>query len=119
MTQSGLRNVLVQTGVVQGEFATRESLGLSPARWVRATDWEDYRFAPESGVYENMVPLGSAVAAGQALGAIHFLERPDREPTCVVAARDGILIATRAPSLVAQGDCVACVAQEVDPRRLP
>jgi len=118
LTQSGLRNVLVQTGVLKGEIATRESLGLPPTRWVQALNWEDYRFAPESGVYENIVPLGNAVTAGQTLGAIHFLERPEREPIDVVAVRDGILIATRAPSIVAQGDCVACVAEEVDPRRL-
>ncbi len=118
LTQSGLRNVLVQTGVLKGEIATRESLGLPPTRWVQALNWEDYRFAPESGVYENIVPLGNAVTAGQTLGAIHFLERPEREPIDVLAVRDGILIATRAPSIVAQGDCVACVAEEVDPRRL-
>jgi predicted deacylase len=119
LTQSGLRNVLVQTGVLAGELVTRLTLGLPPTRWVQALDWEDYRFAPESGVYENLVPLGEAVAAGQPLGAIHFLERPDREPVDVVAASDGILIATRAPSLVAQGDFVACVAHEVDPHSLP
>lgn len=118
LTQSGLRNVLVQTGVLKGEIATRESLGLPPTRWVQALNWEDYRFAPESGVYENIVPLGNAVTAGQTLGAIHFLERPERDPIDVLAVRDGILIATRAPSIVAQGDCVACVAEEVDPRRL-
>ena len=118
LTQSGLRNVLVQTGVLKGEIATRQSLGLPPTRWVQALNWEDYRFAPESGVYENIVPLGNAVIAGQTLGAIHFLERPEREPIDVLAVRDGILIATRAPSIVAQGDCVACVAEEVDPRRL-
>ena len=105
--------------VLKGEIATRQSLGLPPTRWVQALNWEDYRFAPESGVYENIVPLGNAVIAGQTLGAIHFLERPEREPIDVLAVRDGILIATRAPSIVAQGDCVACVAEEVDPRRLP
>ena len=86
---------------------------------VQSLDWEDYRFAPESGVYENRVPLGEPVQAGQEVGAIHSLERPDREPLSVVALSAGILIATRAPSIVAQGDCVACIAHEVDPRRLP
>jgi predicted deacylase len=119
LTQSGLRNVLIQTRVLQGELATRRSLGKSPTRWVQALDWEDYRFAPESGVYENMVPVGDEVVAGQTVGAIHFLERPEREPVLVTALSDGILIATRAPSIVAQGDCVACIAHEVDPRRLP
>lgn len=114
-TQHGLKNVLIQTGVLQGELINRPA----PARWVQALDWEDYRFAPESGVYENIVPLGQSVTAGQTVGAIHFLERPEREPVNVNAHRDGILVATRAPSIVAQGDCVACIAQEVDPRKLP
>jgi len=114
ITQSGLRNVLVQTGVLAGEVVPRAK----PVRWVQALDWADYRFAPESGIYENVVPLGEDVAAGQVLGAIHFLERPDRDPVPVVAASAGVLIGCRAPSLVAQGDCVACVAHDVDPRKL-
>jgi predicted deacylase len=85
---------------------------------VQSLNWEDYRFAPESGLYENRVPLGNSVRAGQEVGAIHFLERPEREPISVVANADGILIATRAPSIVGQGDCVACIAHEVDPQRL-
>ena len=30
----------------------------------------------------------------------------------------GLLLATRAPALVAQGDCVACIAHDVDPASL-
>ena len=30
--------------------------------------------------------------------------------------RAGVLIATRAPTQVGQGDCVACIASDVDPR---
>lgn len=115
LTQSGLRNVLVQQGVLQGEFVPRSR----PARWVQALSRDDYRFAPESGIYENLVPLGEEVAANQPVGQLHFLERPDRAPEPVIAPSAGVLIATRAPSLVAQGDCVACIAHEVDPRQLP
>jgi N-alpha-acetyl-L-2,4-diaminobutyrate deacetylase len=46
---------------------------------------------------------------------VHFLERPDREPTTIPANAAGVLLATRGPSLVAQGDCVACIAHDVDP----
>ncbi len=117
-TQMGLRNVLMHFGLLPGKAVTRASLGLDPTRWVQALNWEDYRFAPESGVYENLVPLGEEVDADQPVGAIHFLERPDREPLYVVANSAGVLIATRAPSIVAQGDCVACIAHDVDPRKL-
>lgn len=119
LTQSGLRNVLIQTGVLQGDFLSREAAGVGPARWVQSLHRDDYRFAPESGLYENLVPLGEEVSAGQPVGQIHFLERPDRQPEQVVANSAGILIATRAPSLVGQGDCVACIAHDVDPRKLP
>ncbi len=119
LTQSGLRNVLIHVGALEGRVQSRAELGLPPTRWVQALDWEDYRFAPESGVYENRVPLGESVAAGQEVGAIHFLERPDREPISVVANSAGVLIATRAPSIVGQGDCVACIAHEVEPQKLP
>jgi predicted deacylase len=118
-TQMGLRNVLRHFGILPGVAVTRELLGLGPTRWVQALSWDDYRFAPESGVYENLVPLGENVDAGQPVGAIHFLERPDRVPVQVLAHTAGVLLATRAPSVVAQGDCVACVAHDVDPRSLP
>lgn len=118
LTQSGLRNVLIHLGALQGDFLTRVQLGLPPTRWVQSLDREDYRFAPESGLYETLVPLGSEVAAGQPVGLIHFQERPDREPVAVVAPSAGVLLASRGPSLCSQGDCVACIAHDVDPKVL-
>jgi len=111
LCQRGLRNVLVHCGVLQGELETRTA----PVRWVQALDREDYRFAPESGLYESCVDPGDPVSKGQTLGRIHFLERPDREPLAVLAHEAGMLIAGRAPSMVKQGDCVACIAHDVDP----
>ena len=118
LTQSGLSNVLRHFGILEGKAVSRADLGLPPTRWVQALDREDYRFCPESGLYENLVPLGENVKRGQPVGQVHFLERPDRDPVTVVANRDGVLIATRAPTIVGQGDCVACIASEVDPRVL-
>ena len=119
LTQSGLTNVLNTMGVLKGKPASRKELGQKPTRWVQALDWQDYRFSPESGVYENIVPLGHDVTAGTVVGAIHFLERPERDPIEVIAPSNGVLIATRAPSIVTQGDCVAVIAHDVDPRKLP
>jgi predicted deacylase len=111
LCQRGLRNVLVHCGVLKGELAVRTA----PVRWVQALDREDYRFAPESGLYESCVDPGDSVSKGQTLGRIHFLERPDRPPVAVLAHEAGMLIAGRAPSMVKQGDCVACIAHDVDP----
>jgi N-alpha-acetyl-L-2,4-diaminobutyrate deacetylase len=115
LTQSGLANVLIHFGLLAGDKQDRAGFGLPPTRWVQALGRDDYRFAPESGVYENFVPLGQTVSAGQPLGQVHFLERPDRDPVQVAAANAGVLMAARGPALVSQGDCVACIAQEVDP----
>lgn len=114
LCQRGLRNVLRHCGVLRGAVEARQR----PARWVQALDREDYRFAPESGLYENCVELGENVKRGDVLGQVHFLENPDRAPVPVVAHADGVLIANRAPSLVGQGDCVACLAHDTDPRLL-
>jgi N-alpha-acetyl-L-2,4-diaminobutyrate deacetylase len=119
LTQDGLRNVLTHLGLLAGEKRTRADLGLPPTRWVQALSREDYRFAPESGIYESLVELGAEVGAGQPVGQIHFLERPDRAPVPVEAPAPGVLLACRGPSLVAQGDCVACIAHDVDPGSLP
>jgi N-alpha-acetyl-L-2,4-diaminobutyrate deacetylase len=115
LTQHGLRNVLVHFGLLEGEETTREKLGLPPTRWLQALSKEDYRFAPESGIYENLVDLGAPVVRGESVGQIHFLERPDRDPVVATAESDGVLLATRGPALVGQGDCVACIAHDVDP----
>jgi predicted deacylase len=115
LTQEGLRNVLVHFGVLEGRKLTREEQDLPPTRWVQALARDDYRFAPESGIYETLLALGSEVAGGEPVGLIHFLERPDRQPERIIAPTAGVLIATRGPSLVAQGDCVACIAHDVDP----
>lgn len=113
LTQSGLRNVLIHLGVLAGVKQTRAAQGLPPTRWVQALSRDDYRFAPESGIWESLVELGAEVAGGQPVGQIHFLERPDREALPVVTPSAGVLLAARAPSRVSQGDCVACIAHEV------
>ncbi len=118
LTQTGLRNVLVHYGVVAGNKVPRAQSDSTSPRWVQALNRDDYRFAPESGIYENLMDLGADVRAGQTVGLIYFLERPDREPTPVIAHSAGLLIATRGPSVVVQGDCVACIAHDVDRKTL-
>ena len=110
MCQQGLRNVLIHCGVLRGETQNRQR----PARWVQALDRSDYLFAPESGLFENCVELGETVEKGDLLGQIHFLEQPGREPVRVVTRTNGLLMANRSPSIVGQGDCVVCVARDVD-----
>ncbi|MCH9654810.1 MAG: succinylglutamate desuccinylase/aspartoacylase family protein [Planctomycetes bacterium] len=114
LSQDGLNNVLIHLKVLAGEEKSRADLGLPPTRWIQALDAEDYIFAPESGLFESFVDVGTDVSQGQPLGALYFLERPDRDPTIIQANSDGIAIAHRAPTLTSQGDILFCLAHDVE-----
>ena len=73
----GLRNVLRHFGVLAGEVATRESLGLEPPVIVRATDDDNYLFAPDAGHWETLVDVGRPRRGGPARRP-HPLHRPPR-----------------------------------------
>lgn len=118
VTSAGLSNVLRHTGVLEGEPVTRESLGLPAQRVLMATEIDNYLLAPESGVWETFVDLGQRVEVGEAVGQIHFLERPDRVPEVVRALTAGTVCVVRAIAPTTQGDNVAVVAREVDRREL-
>ncbi len=118
ITQNGLRNVLIHVGALKGLERTRASLGQSPTILTQALHREDYLLAPESGIFEIGLELGVKVKRGQTVGFIHHLERPDRPPEPIVAQTAGYLITMRAPCLTRQGDCVAVIAQEVNPKKL-
>jgi N2-acetyl-L-2,4-diaminobutanoate deacetylase len=109
----GLLNVLRWTGVLEGEVVTRDDAvildGRNPA---------NYLFAPESGVWEALVDPGENVAAGQPVGRLHFLERPDREPETVDSPLAGVVAGIRAIAATEQGDNVVVLAQPIDRRQL-
>jgi N-alpha-acetyl-L-2,4-diaminobutyrate deacetylase len=115
IAQSGLRNVLIHLGLLEGKEQTRESLGKPPTILTQALSVDDYLLAPESGIFEICHELGSPIRRGDTIGFIHHLERPDRAPEKIVALTEGYLMTMRAPCLTQQGDCVAVIAQAVDP----
>jgi N-alpha-acetyl-L-2,4-diaminobutyrate deacetylase len=114
LARSGLANVLRHVGVLAGEVETRESLGLPPQTLLMATDADAYLLAPVSGLFETLVDLGGRVRAGETVGRIHSLERPDLEPEPVVARTDGVVCVVRAIATTDQGDNVVVVAREAD-----
>lgn len=113
IAQDGLHNVLTHIGVLKGMKKSRADLGKPPTILTQALDRSNYLLAPESGVFEAVVDLGSKVRREEPIGAIHFIERPDREPEWIFASNDGYLITLRVPCLTQQGDCVAVIAQPV------
>lgn len=114
LAASGLRNVLRSCGVLEGAPVTRAELGLPAPRILMATEPDNYLLAPESGLFEVTADLGQHVEAGEPVGRIHFLERPDRDAEQVVARTSGIVCVIRAIATTERGDCVAVVARETD-----
>ena len=113
LAQDGLANVLRHVGVVEGDVVTRASLGLSPALILDGRDPANYISAPESGLFESYVDPAEVVAAGQPVGAIHFMERPDRPPEVIEAPRAGVVAALRAITATEQGDNVVVIGQPI------
>jgi predicted deacylase len=114
LARSGLENVLRTFGVLAGEPQPRAR----EARILMATELDDYVLAPESGLFETLVDLGDDVAAGDPVGRMHFLERPDREPVTVVADTSGTVCVVRAIATTQQGDNVCVIGRDVSREQL-
>jgi predicted deacylase len=114
IARSGLANVLRHVGVLAGEVASRASLGLGPATIVRATELENYLLAPDSGLWETFVDVGDRVEPGSPVGQIHFIDRPEREPTRVCANNGGFVCGVRAIATTEQGDNVVVIGREIE-----
>lgn len=113
VAQEGLRNVLRHVGVLAEAEVTRAMKGKPATVLTQALHSDNYLLAPESGVLEVTLDLGSQVRAGETLAYLHHLERPDRNPEPIVATRSGYLITVRVPCLTQQGDCVAVIGEPV------
>lgn len=109
IAQEGLANVLRWAGVLEGEARTRDDAVILDGR-----DPRNYVFAPESGLFEAVAPIGTRVSAGEPIGRIHFIERPDRPPEVIEAPLDGVVCGTRAVSTTLQGDNVVILGQPID-----
>lgn len=113
IAHDGLVNVLKHLGVLQGTVQTRASFGLEPTILTQALEAKNYLLAPESGIFEICVELGSKVSVDEPLARIHYLERPDREPALIVSPKDGYLLCMRTACKTQQGDCIAVIAEAV------
>ena len=111
---SGLNNVLRHVGVCKGEVLTRASLGLPPAVIIDGRDPGNIVVAPEDGMFEAMLEPGDPVAAGQPVGRLWFMDRPDRPAELLRSPVDGIVVTTKAIPITEQGDCVFVVGTPID-----
>ncbi len=113
IAERGIQNLLKHFGLVDGQPISLEAEGRPPARLMEVPGPANYLTAMAAGIYESILELSEPVQAGQALGQIHFVQHPAREPEQIVARCTGMLLCTRGPGQVEVGDCVAVVAQDM------
>jgi predicted deacylase len=111
---SGLTNVLRHVGVLEGDVQTRASLGLPPAVILDGRNPANIVLAPEDGLFEALHEPGEAVSAGQPVGRLWFVDRPDRPPIELEAPLDGVVAVTKAIPVTEQGDCAFVLGQPID-----
>ena len=114
LAQDGLANVLRHLGVLQGEVRTGRRSVCRRRSSSTAGNQRNYIAAPETGLFESFVDAGEAVAADQPVGAIHFMERPDRPAEVLTAPLAGVVAALRAITMTEQGDNVIVLGQPIE-----
>lgn len=114
IAETGIRNLLIHFGSIQGEIVTREEQGYRPSKMMEVPGLAYYSLAKSAGVYESFFELGDWISGGDQIGQIHYLDDISREPNPVIANHSGMIMTRRAPGWVETGDCLAVVAREME-----
>jgi N2-acetyl-L-2,4-diaminobutanoate deacetylase len=106
IAERGVRNLLAHFGLLEGEVEA------APSRLMHSPDAACFVISEDRGLYEPLLDLGEEVAAGQAVGQVHDVEKPARAAAVVHAARAGLMIGRHVPGLTRPGDCLAVLATD-------
>ena len=113
LAETGLRNLLAHFGVTDAWPTTPEARGQMPTRMMHMPDSGCFAIANDYGIWEPLADLGWTVAPGDALGQMHFPERPEREPALYSAAAAGTIIGRTHKQLIEPGDFLALIARDL------
>jgi predicted deacylase len=108
MVERGLRNLLRHVGIMEGKLELPEK----PTRLMGIGGRDDFVYAPDAGLFEPLVELGSWIKAGQPCGQVHFVDNPGRAPEICHFRNSGMVICQRHFGRVERGDCVAHLAND-------
>ncbi|OWP48690.1 N(2)-acetyl-L-2,4-diaminobutanoate deacetylase DoeB [Pseudomonas nitroreducens] len=108
IARRGVRNVLVQAGILHGKVEPAESVMLD------MPDGDCFVASQHGGLLEMCRDLGDKVERGEVLARVHDVLRTGAAPVEYRARRSGILAARHFPGLVQSGDTLAVVAEVLD-----
>jgi predicted deacylase len=107
VAEAGLRGVLAHLGMIDGPAPGGEPRAVEIARPGQSV------CAPVPGFWQPLAAAGEAVAAGETLGLLHDLDRPEVPPLAVTAPSSGVLLAETRRGLMAAGDFLCIVASDI------
>jgi N-alpha-acetyl-L-2,4-diaminobutyrate deacetylase len=107
IARRGVHNFLVHLGVVDSE-----PIGAPPTR-LMTNGAASYVDAPEAGLIEYLVELGTSVEAGQPVARLHGDTHIERPALDIRAGTAGLFIGRHHGSLVQPGDFLALIAQDL------
>lgn len=102
--RTGVRNLLIHSGILAGEIVARESV------WLSMEADGCFIFCDTPGLVEPHVDLGARLVKGQPILSIHPTHVTGAEPTVYRAPHNGILAGKLQSCLAAMGDNLAVVA---------
>ncbi|MCP4979292.1 MAG: N-alpha-acetyl diaminobutyric acid deacetylase DoeB [Gammaproteobacteria bacterium] len=113
IAETGVRNLLAHFGIIDEQPQSLEDRGLPTTPLMHMPDSDCYIISDDAGIYEALIDLNSPVSTGDAVGQIHFPQKPERPPVIYQAARDGKLIGRTHKVLVERGDFLALIATDM------
>lgn len=107
--EDGMRRLLAHVGLLQ---ETPPASGTS-TRLTQVAGDDHYVYAPDAGLFEPLVEIGTEVVRDQPAARIHFHHTPWRAPVLLHFARDGLVLCKRGPAPCERGDCLFQLATDL------
>jgi N-alpha-acetyl-L-2,4-diaminobutyrate deacetylase len=104
IAKRGIRNVLIQTGILKGEIDHRPSIRLD------MPSGDCFIFSEHDGLFELCVDLGENIRKGDVIAKVWPPDRTGLSPVAYRAKLDGMLVGRHFPGLIKAGDCLSVVA---------
>jgi N2-acetyl-L-2,4-diaminobutanoate deacetylase len=112
ITETGVRNMLVFAGILNGKITPPEVKGRAATRIISTPDLNCFVLCPGDGLLEGFVGLEKTVEVGQPLGQLHDIRRPEEPALVVPSPRSGLVIGLRPLPMTRMGDCMFLIADE-------
>lgn len=109
--RQGVLAALIHHGQMTGRIEKIAHHAADTQVMAAIVDFECYTSAPFPGHYEEVLPCGARVKAGDLVGRLHDFARLDEPPWPVRAGVEGVVVGTSWGARVRQGQHICCVGR--------